>query len=760
MTGTSHWSSTTALDWEHGLPVGNGTIGAVVFGAPSEHFLTIAHERVVLPIDPIRTAPNLAPDLPRIRALVDTGQAQDAAVLGYQRAQDQGYPRLQWTDPLVPTALVGISTQTNETWSDYRRSTDTATGVATIGWTADSAESRIRVFVSAADGTCILEVTGNSPTVALRNPTELPSAGSDGNASRVAFEYHELHDAVALSERFVVDWPMAVPRGATTVMRVLDRGADRTLLALAVVPQILDPQAIADRAEQLAALPPDFDELLHRHRDHMLTSAPDLSLNVEHSGQPTEVLLASAAPHDRRELIQLQYRSTLSLIEASTGEFPPTLQGTWSGSFDPAWSSDYTLNGNVQNGSIAATLSGDNPGQLRVYLDMLERFTADFAENSRQLFGTSGYVLPSRCSVTHGKTTHFDAEYCHEFWTAGGAWSACWFLDYCWYTADIDYLAQHAYPFARQVERFYEDFLIEADNQFIFNPSYSPENTSPTFGSQACRNATMDRAALYQLLVGLRRASQLIGEDVELDERRTRWISQLPPYRVAPDGTLAEWLDDGSTERLGHRHASQLFGLWFEPDPDLVADGPLRDAVARLIRAKLDWRSTVDGREEMSFGVAQLGRAAAAIKDAGLASDCIDRMSKLYFLPSLATTTDPAAIFNVDICGGFPALIHAMLVGSTLDAIDLLPALPPAWPAGSIRGLAARGGIKVKELSWSPDRIQVTLIAGRGSSRLRQRKNLDVRVPPSYRFAATGTDHIETELADGTELTLTAIPGL
>ncbi len=737
MTDSRIWTTTTGGDWEHGLPAGNGRLGALIYGDPSLHTIVLAHERVVLPTDPPRQAPYLAEDLPLIRSFINRGHAQQAADLGVERAREQGYPALQWTDPLVPSVAIGIET-CDSTANGYSRTVDLDRDYVSITWSAAGTRRSIEMFVSRADGVLVARLIGFPPTVRIssaapQNAATTSSGVKGGNADRVEFSQSARGGDEWLSLRFRADWELHL-LGSDSVTTTFEVDDHQTLIVAAVFPIFAETAAASDHWGDFAhSLPQDYDELLQRHlrarNREVHTVALDLS--APRSSRPTEDLLKDVTDGARNRLLELQYLSAQRLIASSTGELPPTLQGVWSGTFDPAWSSDYTMNGNVQSGSIASMLSLGNPSQLRTYLDMLEGFTADFRENAERLFGTAGFVLPSRCSPTHGKCTHFDEQHCHEFWTAGGAWAALFFFDYAWYTADLDYLRDHAYPFAREVERFYEGFLTrDASGHLEFSPSYSPENRSPTFSSQACRNATMDRAALAGLLRGLQRAASILGIDRALAMRRQHWLDWLPPYRVAPDGTLAEWLDDDVTENLGHRTSSHLLGTWFEPDSDLVTR--LREPIRALIAAKLQWRASGANREEMAYGLTQLGIAAASIGESELAIECVDRMSHQYFLPSGSTTHDVGAIFNVDIAGGLPEVVNSMLLSSTIDSIVLLPALPQRWTSGSVCGLRARGGVVVDELTWTAHTLLMRARTTSGARQMRGGRALSVVLPVGW----------------------------
>ncbi|WJL97286.1 hypothetical protein QSU92_07560 [Microbacterium sp. ET2] len=709
----------------------------MLFGKPGHHQLTLSHERVLLPADPPLPAPRLAPHLAEIRRLIATGRAQDAADLAVAVAAEDGYSGLQWTDPLVPVATIDLCDDSDAGAADYERRVDLLSGEIEIVWTAAARPRLIRAFVSRADGIAVLDVPHDT-RVRLRPPDNV-AIGAEGvrggNQERARFGGGGSPEPEALLDlRFVVGWAGVDESGASTRIAILSREDDRLLLGLCVNPR-------QDGDDQAGASWPkgNYASLLKRHRIARDASLPltSVDLGVMSSGRTTEELLRDRSPSASRELLQLQLQAGASLIEDSTGEFPPTLQGIWSGTFDPAWSSDFTMNGNVQNGALAASLSSGSAAQVRTWIDMLIGFSDDLRHNAHTLFGADGYLLPSRCSIRHARTTHFDADHCHEFWTAGTPWTAAIALDDVWYTGDLQRLRSAAYPFAREAERFYESFLQTEEGQLLFSPSYSPENRSSTFASQACRNATQDRAALAVLLRGLIRSAELLDVDRHLAERRRQWLAALPPYRVAPDGTLAEWLDEGVEEEIGHRTASQLLELWFDPPAELTR-GPLADAVITLVRKKLEWRDT--GNEVMAYGLAQLGIAAAAVADGDLALECANRLSRTYTLPSLSFTHDHGAIFNLDGAGSLVGIVHTMLVQSSIDRLILLPALPGEWDIGAATMIHARGGLVVEALNWDGTSAGATVRALPGSVRLRGGR--DVRI-------TLGDTDVRVELGDG-----------
>ncbi|WP_249350268.1 glycosyl hydrolase family 95 catalytic domain-containing protein [Microbispora sp. H10836] len=403
---------------------------------------------------------------------------------------------------------------------------------------------------------------------------------------------------------------------------------------------------------------PDAARLL---RDHAaihgdLSGRVRLRLGGRDARPGSEDLLARGGP----ELVEAVFAAARYAIVSSVGELPPTLQGVWSGTFRPPWQSGYTLDGNLQ-AAVAGLLVTGTPELLLPVFDLLERLLPDFRDNARRLYGCRGILVPAHVS-THGRHNHFHPTWCLTFWTAGAAWLSRLYYDYYDHTGDLGFLRERALPFMTEAAEFYEDFLDEHGN---FAPSYSPENAPSGGDAQACVNATMDIAAVRDLLRNLVRAH---GES-SLDARRWQALrDRLPAYRIAPTGELSEWAPPpGLTleDDHAHRHASHLYPFWY--DTGEAADPALRAAGAEAVRRRLEWWRGAES-DEMAFGLVQLGLAAANLGMAAEASQALDLLVTRYWRANMVSTHNRDAIFNVDVCGGVPALVAAMLVRSRATA--------------------------------------------------------------------------------------------
>jgi alpha-L-fucosidase 2 len=716
MSSTSAWSALPADSWERGLVAGTGVVGAVVWGDPSRHVVAVSHESFFIPANSRRPAPDLAPALPAIRRALDACDAKAAADLVAQRLRELDWDpeQLIWTDPLGPIAQ--LVWRTDDAGSDYRRVIPLDEGGVAVSWATP--RGRAGLTVRAARGASHLDFElwseGESEgTLSLCDVTEArPGATTvETHDVRGSVSSHiaRIGGAVELRlhaegvEPRTATWARAqVTLEGTPSVATLPDGWRLRLDGGVPLRGRIEIATAAAPTEPLGG--PDAGSLLRACR--LRLGAPD----EPRADLPVEELWESARrglPGAERAVIETAFAAGRRNVVASTGHLPPTLQGVWQGTWSPAWSADYTLNGNVQHGSLASVLWTGTPELMTSLFRLVLPHRDDFRRNARAIFGAPGAMMPSRMT-THGHANHFLRDYPHQFWLGGDAWFLRLAADYVLVTGDHSPVDGWLWEFT--VEALDFALAVLADGGGRLSPSYSPENTPVGSDNPLATDATGDIAAVRDgLLIGAWLA-ELRGDA----DRRDAWqaaVDALPTPVVAADGTLAEWSGEWP-ENLAHRHTSQLHGLWYEPDPRLLA-GPLRRAAEETVRRKIAWRAErpegPPGRMEMAFGLASLGLAAAALGDAASAYQCALWLARDHFTPALMSTHDAGAIFNVDASGALPAVVAAMLAGSAAGELRLLPALPVEWADGEITGLTVRGAIEITRLAWSPYELTVTL---------------------------------------------------
>ncbi|MFN2314077.1 MAG: family 43 glycosylhydrolase, partial [Bacteroidales bacterium] len=427
--------------------------------------------------------------------------------------------------------------------------------------------------------------------------------------------------------------------------------------------------------------------------------------------KPVEETLNAGTGNPDAAIIERAFNAARYNIISATGINPPNLQGIWSGTLSPPWSGDYTTNGNLPV-AISALLSTGTPELMLSTFDMLERHMADFEVNASDMFGTRGIHVPSRLS-SHGLNNHFDATWPMTFWTGGAGWYSMFYYDYFLHTCDTAFLTGRALPFMEKAVAFYGDFLLKGDDgKYIFIPSYSPENNPSNIPYQASINATMDVMIAKQLLRNIIAASETAGVNAEKIPGWKEMLGAMPPYEINDRGELREWMWPGVEENHAHRHVSQLYALFDIMDPEFRDNHDLINGARMVIGEKMKYRHNTNGGE-MAFGLAQLGFAAAMLGDAETCYDIIGWLATRYWKNNMVTTHDPGTLFNLDLSGGFPALLTKMLVYSEPGLVSLLPAMPDALSPGRAEGLLLRGGLTINHMEWEEGRIKAEITSVR-----------------------------------------------
>ncbi|MEM8895021.1 MAG: glycoside hydrolase family 95-like protein, partial [Bacteroidota bacterium] len=464
---------------------------------------------------------------------------------------------------------------------------------------------------------------------------------------------------------------------------------------------------------KLNSLNPDYERLLNAHaRVHgEMYNRFSFSLGKDTQLETTaEELRASSSQQNFNDdlLVQLMKSCRYNNI-SSTGENPPALQGIWSGTWWPAWSGDFTLNGNVPS-SIAGGLNTNFPEVTMAYLDMMTSWYDDYRNNAKELYDLDGIFVPSRAS-DFGNCFHYISEFPHLYWWTGTTWPSHFFYDYWLFSGDQKFLNERAIPFMLDAYKFLSQILYEHNGEYIFIPSYSPE-IAPKGKHPIAVNATMDVASMKQLL---RNLITLVEQGYIPDDDLAEYkdiLDKLPKYAISDKGELKEWIWEDFENDDEHRHASHFYMLYDGLDPEFVENPALVDASLKAIESRMKYRRESKGAE-MAFGLVQLGSASAHLRDAALAYESVKWMSSSYWNNALISYHDPGSIFNLDISGGLPAVVTKMIVQSSSSAIDLLPALPATWPKGDIKGVLTRCGVSV-DLTWEDGKpISAKLTASR-----------------------------------------------
>ncbi|MGN7202719.1 glycosyl hydrolase family 95 catalytic domain-containing protein [Pedobacter sp. SAFR-022] len=721
-------STAPASNWSHALLSGNGTLAAMVMGQPHAETLIFSQADLYIPLNEPKTPINQGSRMEEIRKLLLEGKGETAARIPVDQRNKEGFDIGR--DPYIPAFDMHIDQQALNL-KKYQRSVNFETGEAMVTWADEKGTFERRVFVSRADSVIVISIKGNA-----KISTTLDFAQRPIEAEQADFVKTGVAEAKATAEPDFLTFQCKFKnhykdglQGYEGAGRVLLKGgkvevvgqklqitdADEILVLIQIKPSKNWSQSkLAAMKAQLNDLSTDYSVLRDRHVSihNKLFSRSRLHLNADPaSGQlNSEALLAQSKTSVPAALIEKVYDAGRYNIISAMGKNPPNLQGIWSGTWTAPWSADFTHDGNLP-AAIASVLSSNMPELMDAYFRYLEDKMPTFRENARLLYGAEGIHIPAHTS-NNGLDTDFGEIWCLTYWTGAAGWAADFFYDYYQYTQNREFLKSRAYPFMKEAAAFYESFLTTGpDGKYIFNPSYSPENNPANAKSQAVINATMDVMIARQLLNNCIAAAKTLALDAPKVKLWTEMLSKMPEYEVASDGTLREWLWPGLEENMPHRHVSQLYALYNKADSAITGNPALLAAVNKTIDGKMKFRED-EGGGEMSFGLVQLGLAAAHIGEAEKAKTAVDFLSSKYWSTGMGSFHNVGELFNTDISGGLPAVILEMLVYSEQDMIKLLPALPKAWNKGKLEGALLRGNIQLQQLEWADKRIKVTLRSG------------------------------------------------
>ena len=769
-------SSTPADTWEEGLLCGNGTIGANVLSRPLDETVIFTHERLFMPTgDPVMPPEVMGDRLFEIRRLIERGLYRQATQLAFDLSGQRSF---MYGDPFVPAFDLSIEMDSGGDVTDYMRSVDFQSGEVTVHWAGDGGVFERRMFVSRADGVAALLIEGSAEgsvdcrlKLGPRQPgEELPERKRKSSSQR--FESH-IKDVQTTAEGstltfrngFSDTYPGSL-RAVEGVARVITKGgskeaeedtlvvsgADRVLV-LVDIELIYDPERshLQQIKDSLGNISEDYETLLQRHaRIHgELFNRMRLDIGGEEHDLTTEKLLDKTSDEDlSRTLVEKVFDAGRYNIISSTGELPPNLQGVWAGTYSPSWASDFTHNGNVPS-AIASMLMGNTPELMRAYTSYIEFLVPYLEINAEHMFGARGVVLPSR-STTHGFNNALAPNFAGGFWVAGAPWASRFFYDYYLYTGDRTFLAEHALPFMEKTATFFEDYLYEGpDGKYIFNPTQSPENTPANTRSQGSFNATMAVASVKELLRNLIAASRELGVNEEKIPRWRKMLGKMPDYMISDEGVAKEWLTPKLEDRLSHRHSSQLYPVFYGMQKEVARDPELQAAFRRVIEIKLDRHYS--RRSFMSFGLVQLGQAATSLGESELAYRCLILLVNRYWLDNLASMHNKESLLNMDVSGGLPAVVIKMLVSSQPGKIRLLPALPKAWPSGTIEGVLCRGQIEIERLRWDEGTVEADLVSDR-------KQTVTLELPSDIRDISISKGTASTQATDGSNRVRVSLP--